>query len=128
MNAAAVHRQAIGSVFKIAHSHRDFITCAFFMSARYDRLEEIAREHFAAFTDISKKSHFRTCAEGSNGLTVLSHTALVFAFGRSFFLGSFVFGFEGEKLPDVATMNHSLPKLRPGPEISQINARPAVFA
>jgi len=96
----------------------DFTTCAFFMSGRRRGVGANAPEQIAAFSDISKKSGSCACEDPSNGLTVLSHTALVFLFGTKLFPGSFVFGFEAWKLPDVATMNYFLAVPRDRLELS----------
>ena len=96
MNAAMYSVKPIALSLQFTYGRNEFVTCAFFMSGRRDRINPIAPEHFAANSNISKKSRSGTCAELSNGLTVLSHTASVLRLGRNCFLGSFVFGFEGE--------------------------------
>jgi hypothetical protein len=65
--------------------HNQFVTCAFFMSGRHRDAGAIVAKHFAAFSDISKKSDMCACADPSNGLTVLSHTALAFVWNETFF-------------------------------------------
>jgi hypothetical protein len=65
--------------------HNEFMTCAFSMSGPRRGGGAIMAEHFSAFSDISKKSDICACADPSNGLTVLSHTALAFVWNETFF-------------------------------------------